>query len=176
MDWRVTFPTSLPKGKFPSLSTPMRLSHCRRRQGTTSLPSSVLTSGTRNRFPRTQLFIPGERDCVLTFSEGRLPSLVKTTAPSTGEPCVRTCNSLSGTANSAKPHCKQTTSFGKTQTMGLSRPSSPGKWIAISPLKTLCFSEWHPLQVMAWRTCGRKHHPYATAGRHRAMFKIEHLG
>src|SRR5690348_3955520 len=36
----------------------------------------------------------------------------------------------------------------KTHTMDLSRPSSPGKWIAISPLKTLCFSDWHPLQVM----------------------------
>jgi hypothetical protein len=43
--------------------------------------------------------------------------------------------------------CKQTTSFGKTHTMGLSRPPSPGKWMATSPLNTLSFSEWHPLQV-----------------------------
>jgi hypothetical protein len=33
----------------------------------------------------------------------------------------------------------------------LSRPSSAGKWIAISPLKRLCLSDWHPLQVMQER-------------------------
>ena len=35
--------------------------------------------------------------------------------------------SASGIANSAKPQFKQTRSFGKTHTIGLSSPSSPGK-------------------------------------------------
>ena len=35
-------------------------------------------------------------------------------------------NSASGIANSVKPQFKQTRSFGKTHTMGLSSPSSPG--------------------------------------------------
>ena len=61
----------------------------------------------------------------------------KTTAPSKGTPCTRTRNSRSGTMNSVEPHAKQTASFGNTHTIGLSKPLSPEKWIAISPLNEL---------------------------------------
>jgi hypothetical protein len=49
--------------------------------------------------------------------------------------------------NAANPQCRQTTSVGKTQTIGLSRPSSRGKWIATSPLNVLWLSDLHRLQV-----------------------------
>jgi DNA-binding NarL/FixJ family response regulator len=42
-------------------------------------------------------------------------------------PSLSTHNSVSGIANSVKPQFKQTRSVGKTQTMGLSRPLSPGR-------------------------------------------------
>jgi hypothetical protein len=121
--------------------------------------------------------MPDDIDLVLTFSVGRLPSSVKTTAPSMGEPCVRTCNSLSGTANSVKPQCTQTTSFGKTQTVCLFRPSIPGKWIATSPLNTLGLSDWHPLQVMKEQNASVTYAPLTvegTADTHGCLFKIEH--
>jgi hypothetical protein len=45
-----------------------------------------------------------------------------------------------------KPQSKQTRSFGKTHTTGLSRPLIPGKCKAISPLRLRWFSDWHDLQ------------------------------
>jgi len=59
-------------------------------------------------------------------------------------------NSLSGIVNSVSPQPKQTESLGKTNTMGLSRPSSPGKWIAISLLNICCLSDEHLVQVTAY--------------------------
>jgi DNA-binding NarL/FixJ family response regulator len=43
------------------------------------------------------------------------------------EPTLSAYKSASGIANSARPQFKQTRSFGKTHTIGLSSPSSPGK-------------------------------------------------
>jgi len=40
--------------------------------------------------------------------------------------CIR-CNSGFGITNSVKPQSKQDRSFGKTHTIGLFRPASPGK-------------------------------------------------
>jgi hypothetical protein len=53
--------------------------------------------------------------------------------------------------NSVRPQSKQTASFGNTHTMGLSRPFSPGKWIATSLLNVLWFLESHFLQAMTSR-------------------------
>jgi hypothetical protein len=50
-------------------------------------------------------------------------------------PSLSTRVSLSGMVNSVKPHSKHIASFGNVHTMGLSRPLSPGKWIATSDVK-----------------------------------------
>jgi hypothetical protein len=49
-----------------------------------------------------------------------------------------------------KPQSKQIACFGNTQTVGLSRFLSPGKWIATSLLNVLWFLEEHLLQAMAY--------------------------
>jgi len=72
-----------------------------------------------------------------------------TAASLTGIPVRRTSNSFSGIANWANPQSRQTEIPGKTQTMGLSRPFSPRKWIAISPVKVFRLSDWQDVQ------CGR---------------------
>jgi hypothetical protein len=56
-------------------------------------------------------------------------------------------SSLSGTVNSAFPQFQQTNTFGKTQTTGLSRPFSPGEWMAISAWSLPCLSDPHDLHV-----------------------------
>ena len=56
--------------------------------------------------------------------------------------------SLWGTINSAFPKFKQRNSSGNTQTMGLLRSSSPGKWMATSAVNFLHFSDRHPAHVM----------------------------
>src|ERR1700751_3548983 len=55
-----------------------------------------------NESVQAQPFVPGEGVCVLV-SGSRNTLWVRTAAPLTGEPCSRTCNSLSGTVNSVKP-------------------------------------------------------------------------
>ena len=45
--------------------------------------------------------------------------------------------------------------------------------MAISPLKTLCLSEWHSLQVMA--SFSLSGFTIVQMAAHRALFKIEHL-
>ena len=106
------------------------------------------TARSSNESVQRQPFTPGEGDRFWP-SDGRDILWGRTAAPTTGEPRSRTCNSRVGIVNCVKPQRKQTASFGKTKTMDLSRPSCPEKWIATSPLKTLCLSEWHPLQYMA---------------------------
>ena len=54
-------------------------------------------------------------------------TLQQTTASLTGAPVRRTSNSRSGTITCAIPQSRQTEIFGKTQTIGFSSPSSPGK-------------------------------------------------
>jgi hypothetical protein len=61
---------------------------------------------------------------------------------------ARTNNSHSGTANSASPQFKQTDISGKTQTVGLSRFLSPGKWMASSPTNLLSFANPHDRHTM----------------------------
>jgi hypothetical protein len=55
-------------------------------------------------------------------------------------------SSVSGTANSAVPQFRQTTSSGNTHTTGLSMLFRPGKWMHISPVNLLCLSDPHDLQ------------------------------
>lgn len=55
-------------------------------------------------------------------------------------------SSISGTTNSVKPQFKQTSSLGKTHTMGLSRPLSPGKCMATCPVDSPWFSKWQDAQ------------------------------
>jgi len=45
-----------------------------------------------------------------------------------------------------KPQFKHTVNFGKTHTIGLSRPLNPGKWSATSPLNVLWLVDRHDLQ------------------------------
>ena len=58
-------------------------------------------------------------------------------------PFLSSSNCSSGTTSSAKPQARQTLSLGNTQTMGLSRPFRPGKWIASSPFRSFELSEAH---------------------------------
>src|SRR5580765_5182389 len=73
-------------------------------------------------------------------------SLLSVPGYSTAVPFTSTPNSLSGRLNSVTPQSKQTRSLGNTQTMGLSRPLSPGKWMATSALSLLWCSERQDLQ------------------------------
>jgi hypothetical protein len=57
-------------------------------------------------------------------------------------------NSVSETLNSATPQSGQIKSSGNTHTMGFSRFSPPGQWIAISALNFFCWSDPHDLQVI----------------------------
>jgi hypothetical protein len=52
-----------------------------------------------------------------------------------------------GMRNSALPQFKQTRACGNTQTGGLSRPSRPGQWSAISALNVASFSAPHDLHA-----------------------------
>ena len=70
----------------------------------------------------------------------------QTAPPSTGTPVRRTSSSFSGTTNSALPQSRQTEIVGNTQTTGLFKPASPGKWMAISPVKMLRFPDRQILQ------------------------------
>ena len=65
------------------------------------------------------------------------PGYLDTIAPPTSFPSISTLRSLSGTKNSAVPQLKQISNLGKRRTRGLSSPSGPGKWMAISLVNNL---------------------------------------
>jgi hypothetical protein len=46
LDWRVTFPTSVPKGKFPTVPTPMSFGDRHRKQATNLPFRAFLLGGT----------------------------------------------------------------------------------------------------------------------------------
>jgi len=51
-----------------------------------------------------------------------------------------------GNINCDTPQSKQTKIFGKTQTVGISRPFIPGKWMFISALNSRWLADWHDAQ------------------------------
>jgi hypothetical protein len=64
-------------------------------------------------------------------------------------PLASAANSFSGIANSVKPQFMQARSFGNTQTIGLSKPSRPGKWTIISAPNSSGLSAAHDLQLIS---------------------------
>jgi len=89
---------------------------------------------------------PRKRKCPLgLYGCGQSPVAIYAAAVSLSASTSRR-NSASGIANSVKPQSKHTKSLGKTNTTGFPRLLSPGKWMAISPLKLLWCSDWHDWQ------------------------------
>src|ERR1700736_6477727 len=63
-------------------------------------------------------------------------------------PSTSSCNSVSGISISEKPQFRQTRSCGNTQTEGLLKFFSPGKWMLISAGKADRFSDPQDLHLM----------------------------
>ena len=92
-----------------------------------------------------KVYAAGDRVPPMQVEDATLPPRhAASAAPSTSRR-----KSVSGIANSVKPQFIQTRSFGKTHTMGLFRPFSPGKWIATSAVRLLWCSDWQDLQDIA---------------------------
>jgi hypothetical protein len=73
-----------------------------------------------------------------------LSSTLKRYAP----PSFSRRSSVSAMANSGKPQSKQTASFGHTKSAGLFTLFSPGKWMFISELNSVWFSDPHDLHAI----------------------------